>query len=66
MNLIDRCLKENNISLAVLSRILGYDYSVLHRVYYDKQSISRYMIMSLYMFMNLSDQIKIKLINKYR
>ena len=66
MELIDRCLKENNISLATLSRILGYDYSVLHRVYHGKQSISRYMIMSLYMFMNLSDQIKIKLINKYR
>ena len=64
MNLIERCLKENDISLAALSRILGYDYSVIHRVYHKKQSISRYMIMSLYMFMQLPYQVKKKLIDR--
>lgn len=66
MNIIEKCLKKHKLNINTLSKILGYNQSVMSRVYNDKQDISSYMLMSIYMFEHLNIDVKNKLIKKYK
>ena len=63
MHPIDKILKKYKLNLSQLSRILGYDHSVLSRVRSGKVHSPAYVTISLYLFTHLTKEARERLVD---